>query len=330
LPTTYLNDPPITFKEPGMSRNPTFLFTRVCLLCAVITAGAVPPCPGAERRENLLVVASFHPILSDFARQAGRDRIRLIEIMKPGEDPHRYTPSPSDLRNASRASILLFSGKGLEPYLEEIRDVFPGGARWVEVGDAVPSLHVEKNSCHAKHAGACESTVDPHWWHSIGNAKRAVRTIAREFARADPGHAEDYMNAYRDYSRELDDLHRWAKKEINRIPPAERKLATPHAAFEYFCSEFGFRSVTVEGLTREHGTEPGALSEVVQTIRKESIRAVFPERYASEKFLDRIARETGAKIGKPLLAGTPSVENPRYTAMVRHNIRAIVSGLAGE
>jgi len=277
-----------------------------------------------------LVVASLNPVVSDLARQVGGDRIRLIELMKAGDNPHAYTPTPEQLRAAHQAPLILVAGKGLETFLPDVRDNLTPNQQILEVGSTIPSLtskHDEACSSCAHHA---HSAVDPHWWHSIKNLQRAARIIAEAFGRLDPDD-EDYFNSRcRTYCRTLDNLNSWVKKEIYKIPRQERLLTTAHASFGYFCRDYGFTAVPVQGLSSETTPEPKQITAVINTIREHGIKAVFPEKNVNPGLMKMIMRETGVKTGGYLLAGSPEPEDPTCEAMIRHNVSTIVSALAPE
>jgi len=59
-------------------------------------------------------VASLSTVLADLARQVGGDRVEIVEIVKPGVDPHAFEPSPGDIKKVSQAQVVLASGLGFE------------------------------------------------------------------------------------------------------------------------------------------------------------------------------------------------------------------------
>ncbi|NIP97854.1 MAG: zinc ABC transporter substrate-binding protein [Akkermansiaceae bacterium] len=100
-------------------------------------------------------------------------------------------------------------------------------------------------------------------------------------------------------------------------------MATAHAAFAYFCNEYRWRMLAVQGLNREQVAAPGFMAEVGKVIRKEKIRAVFPEQRSNPKALRTLEETVGIRVGPPLIAdGGDSID-----AMFRHNVKAIVSVL---
>lgn len=273
-----------------------------------------------------LEVASLNPIVSDLARQVGGVDVKVIDLMPVGSDPHAFTPTPEDLKTAADTALVLAAGKGLEVYLNDIMQSL-GDVPVFEVGRSVPSLKVEINEvfiCCPSHA---TETIDPHWWHSVKNTKRAAGAIAATFANIDPAKADVYNERYKAYAKKLDDLYKWAKSEIARVPRRDRELTTSHAAFGYLCREFGLRSVTIQGLTTEDSPAPAYLKTVIRTLKAKRIRAVFPEHNANPKVIASMVRETGVEVGGTLYAGMLPPKTPTYESMMRTNITTIVESL---
>ncbi len=297
---------------------------RAMLVPAVVLAMLATDASGDK-----LKIASLHPIISDLARQVGGDRVDVTDLMPKDSNPHTYYPTPANLKIASGADLVLASGKGLEAYLEEFRESLGGNVPVYEVGRAVPSLKVEVDEvfvCCPTHASGA---IDPHWWHSIRNMRRAVMAMADEFARLRPEERDVFRSNADAYAIKLDALYHWAKTEISSIPRADRELTTAHAAFGYLCREMGLRSITVLGLTTAQDAEPGYLKDVIRTLREYHVRAVFPEVNANPKVLESIARDAGVAIGGHLYADLVGLAESNYESMVRHNILTIVHSLKG-
>ena len=275
-----------------------------------------------------LSVATLHPLMTDVAKNIGGKHVRVVGLMSPGEDIHTFNPSSKDMAVARGSDIVIASGKALETYLPKLKKSLPNSTRLVEAGSFVPSVKIEASSslfvCCPQHA---VGSIDPHWWHSVSGMKRAAKRLAKEFGKADPANAKAYAANASAYGSRLDALKTWAKKEISRVPRSDRTLVTAHAAFAYFCKEFGFKSLPVAGLS--HGeTSSKYLAEAIAEIKKAKVRAVFPEKNANPKTLQVITSATGASLGKALIADGSVAGVTTYEAFVRHNVNAIVAALA--
>ena len=278
-----------------------------------------------------LKVATLHPLLDDLAKNVGGEHVVVVPMMGEGADPHAFDPKPSDLIKADSSRLILASGKGLETYLKKIGGNLQPGQEIFEVGRKIPSLKVEVGAVFACCPNHSQGAIDPHWWHGISSMQRATRYLAAEFCRVDPENAAAYKANAKAYSKKLDELSNWAKEELSKIPRSDRSLATSHAAFGYFCREFGFKAVPVQGLNREREPTPKYLGETVEVIKKQKIKAVFPEHFANDKVLKSMVRGTGVKLAGSLIAdGVGFGEAATYEGMMRHNVSTIVAALGTE
>lgn len=283
-------------------------------------------CTGLSHAQ--LKVATLHPILGDLARQVGGTRVIVVELLKPGQDVHHFDPSARTLSETRNAKLVLASGKGLEGYLGKLRDNLGHEVKIVEVGKLIPSLKISADSeifmcCPSHTAGG----IDPHWWHSADNMQRAARIVADEFIAADPTGKDIYIANSKVAQQKFSALKNWAQQQITQIPKNDRKLVSAHAAFGYFCKEYGFKSIPVLGISREDTATPQHVTNAVKIIRENKIRAVFPEDQANPKVLMEITRQTGAKVGKPLIADGTTNGAHTFEAMLKHNVETIVAAL---
>jgi zinc/manganese transport system substrate-binding protein len=256
-------------------------------LLALLAAGVL----GAEP----LRVSALHPLMADLARQVGGERVRVFDLMGEGGNPHHFEPRPTDMAKMRDSALVLAAGKGLESYLDRLSESL-GGVTVLDVGLTLPSLTLHDSCVGMDHHHGADS-VDPHWWHGISNMKRAAKVVAVALAEKDPAGEEVYQANAAAYGKRLEELRRWAKSELAKIPRGQRKLVTAHNAFGYFAREFGFEVIAVAGLNLEQNTAPQDLAATLKAVRKSGVPAVFPERNTSAKSLAAISRDTGAKIG---------------------------------
>ena len=275
------------------------------------------------------IVVALTPIIADVGQQVGGDHMKVISLMGPGENPHTYDPKPSDLIQLSKAELILASGKGLEkPYKEKIQKALSPKAEILEVGRKVPSCIVDATSevfvcCPAHSVGS----IDPHWWHSVKGMKRAVREVQKAFIKMDPENRDHYEQNAKTYTEELNALDGWIKTRLADIPRNKRYLTTAHAAFAYFCKDYGFKSIPVQGLTKEQNPAPQYLAETIKQLRKHDIAAVFPEDGANPKVLKSMVSESGVILSAPLLADHMNEANPSYIEMIKYNVNTIYKAL---
>jgi len=272
-----------------------------------------------------LKVATLHPLLGDLARKIGGEAVEVVNLIGPNADPHHFEPTPADLQRAEGAALFLAAGLGLEADLPALKSIARG--RILEVGASLPVLYAEDHGHDHDHEDGelHEHAIDPHWWHSIDRFRRATLIVAEAFATVSPGHADEFRKNAAAYRESLDALERWVRVRLAGIPREKRQLATAHAAFNYFCADFGFEPIPVAGLNREQTPDPAQLSRLIGELKARHVAAVFPEKESNPKLLQSITRDTGIRSGEPLIADGTNVAS--YEAMVRHNVEAIVKAL---
>lgn len=275
-----------------------------------------------------LKVAALHPLIGNLVRSVGGKNVEVVDLLKPGGDVHHFEPSTRDIAAMKNVRVIFASGKHIESYLDDLRDTVGPSVPIIEVGKPVPSLKIEKGQeiflcCPAHSSGG----IDPHWWHGPDGMKRAARYVGQELATADPASAALYKANAAAVEQQIAALKSWAQQQIARIPKSGRVLVTGHVSFSYFCREFGFKAIPLLGISREDEASPKYIAEAIKAIRDSGIRAIFPEDQANPKVLAQIVRETGVKIGEPLIADGTAPGFTTFEAMLRHNVEAIVKAL---
>jgi zinc/manganese transport system substrate-binding protein len=270
-----------------------------------------------------LKVAALSTVLADLAQNVGGDKVAVIDIVKPGIDPHEFEPSPGDVEEVAGAAVVLVSGKGLEGYLSKLEESAGGNqARFVNVGDAIgSSLELKEED---------KTVEDPHWWHSVANVEKAAGVIRAAFSQADPGDKDAFAANAAAYLGKLAALDKDIRLKVAELPRDQRKLVTSHDAFQYFARDYGFKIYPIEGVSTADEPSTRQVAELLQTIKAQKVKAVFFENTQNPKVISEITKETGAKIGGELYADGLGVSNSdaaTYIAMMHHNVDTIVDGL---
>ncbi len=281
----------------------------------------------AARAADKIKVASFSMIDTEIVQQVGDDHVDVAALVKPGVDPHEYEPTPADLRKVSEAQLILTSGKHLENYLSKLQEATGGKADLLEVGNHLPSLKMKPGEVEdgADEGGRIE---DPHWWHSVSNVKQATKIIRDELIKLDPADKADFEKNANAYLVKLDALDNWVRRKVAELPRDKRKLVTSHDAFQYFARDYGFTIEAIEGVNTETEASNRHVSELIDDIKKQGVKAIFPESTLNPKVTTQITRETGVKIGGTLYAdGLGPGEASTYEGMMKHNVSTIVDAL---
>jgi zinc/manganese transport system substrate-binding protein len=280
-------------------------------------AALLAGCGSTGGHHGVVVVATTTQI-GDFVREVGGDAITVHQILQPNTDPHEYEPRPNDVIDTSRAAVVFESGRGLDHWMDKVVSSAGGHRPVVVLGDAIPFPR----------------RGDPHWWHDPRNAEAAVRAIRDALVRVDPAHRAVYERNARRYEQALLLLDQGIAVCFENIPRAERKLVTSHDAFGYFAALYNVRIVGAVIPSQTTQAQPSAqeVARLIALIRREHVKAIFPESSINPQLADQIARETGATARYTLYGdtlGPKGSSGATYLSMERANADAMVRGFTG-
>lgn len=303
------------------------------LLVAAFAGLALAGTAQAQTQSTKIPVVATFSILGDFVREVGGERIALTTLVGPDGDGHVYTPSPNDARSVSEAKVVFINGLNFEGWIERLAKASGTKAAIVTASAGVRTIRVPGAKGHSHghaHGHSHAGDADPHAWQNVPNAKVYVGNIRDALVEADPDGKAIYEANASAYLTQLDALDAEIRAAVARIPEGERRIVTSHDSFGYFASDYGLTFSAPRGISTE--AEPAAreIARLIRQIRAEKIRAVFVENITDPRMIDRIAKETGVRVGGKLYsdalspAGGPA---PTYIEMMRHNIRTLGNAL---
>ena len=299
--------------------------TRRDMLATLAAAATFAIVPASAQAPKIPVVATF-TILADFAREIGGDRVDVTSIVGPNGDPHVYDPSPADSRRLAAARLVIENGLGLEGWIVRLTTASGTKARIVIASDGVTPRKDASNAEFAEHGG-----IDPHAWQTVPNAEIYVANIRDGLIAIDPDGRADYESRAKAYLAKLDALDRDVRAAIEKIPRDRRRIVTTHDAFGYFGLAYGMAFVAPQGVSTEAEVSARDVGKIISQIRKDKFPAVFLENISDPRLMERIAHETGAKIGGALYSDAlspPDGPAGTYIDMMRHNISELTKALA--
>ncbi|PDT71537.1 zinc ABC transporter substrate-binding protein [Bradyrhizobium sp. C9] len=271
----------------------------------------------ARAEERIKVVASFS-IVADMVRNVGGNSVDVAALVGPDGDAHVYAPTPADAKKVADARLLVINGLGFEGWLPRLLQAS---------GSKAPVAVATKGIMPRKMGGH----DDPHAWQSVANAKIYVVNIRDGLIAAAPDQAAAFKANADAYLAKLEALDREVHEAVTKIPDARRKVISTHDAFGYFADAYGITFFSPLSVSTD--SEPSArdIAAIIAQIKVAKIPAVFLENISDPRLIERIAAETGARVGGTLYSDSLTGEKgqaPTYIDMVRHNIKALTSALA--
>lgn len=304
---------------------------NLAVVCALLVGVGV----SSAQEPPLELVATFS-ILGDWVENVAGDAANLTVLVGPDSDSHVYEPTPRDSVALSNADLVFENGLAFETWLDDLYAASGSQATRVVVTEGFEPIAVGEEREYGDE-GEHEhehGEFDPHVWHDVAGAVRAVETIRGALVEADPENAATYRANAEVYLEELDALDAFIREEVAQLPETRRKLVTSHDTFGYFARAYDFEVVgaVLPSISTE-ASDPaaGELAALVDTVRAAEVPAIFTENISNPRLAERAAQEAGVALAPPLYTdalGVPGSAGETYLQMVRHNVTTIVAALS--
>ncbi|GAB3530450.1 metal ABC transporter solute-binding protein, Zn/Mn family [Arthrobacter monumenti] len=294
----------------------------VAVLCLGLTACSAPMGNSSEGRasatEKPLVLTTF-TVLANMARQVGGKHVRVESITKVGAEIHGYEPTPSDLKYAADADLILDNGLGLERWFKRF-------VASVDAPHAVLSTGIDPIPITV---GEYEGEANPHAWMSPRAGQVYVANIVEALSRLVPEHAGDFRANGERYNAKLQQL----MDSLEGALPPKAALVTCEGAFSYLARDASLREGYLWPVNSDTQGTPGQITDLIDFIERRDVPAVFCESTVSADAQQQVAQATGTRLITPLYVDSlsePDGPVPSYLELLRHDISLIKEGLAGE
>lgn len=264
------------------------------------------------------IVTTIYP-LYEFTKQVVGDKAEVILLVPAGAEPHDWEPAPADLIKVKKASIVVYNGAGMEPWIDKLAGTVLAGKKVVSAASAVNLISAQYN----EEGGPAEpGTIDPHVWLDPVNAQAIVKQITAAVAESDPGNAGYYQANADAYSQQLAALHDEYTAVLAEAP--RRIFITSHAAFGYVANRYELKQVAIMGLAPDAEPTPERMAQIIRYARLTGIKHIFFETLVSPKLAEVIANESGATtlVLNPIegLTDPEIAQGENYISIMRANL----------
>lgn len=303
--------------------------TRSALAAVGVVAAALTlaACGGDDTarsaNDDKPVVLTSFTVIADMAAQVAGDRVHVVSITKPGAEVHGYEPTPSDLKAAADADMVLENGLGLERWFKQFTD--RAGAPTATLTDGIETIPIGKGTEYA-------GQPNPHAWLAPSNAEIYVENIRAALTRVDPAGEQEFRANAERYIDEIRAVGKQTKKMFAEVGPDQRALVTCEGAFSYLARDFDLTEQYLWPINAEQEGTPRQIADTIAFVRERKVPAVFCETTVSNKAQRQVADEAGAVYAGELYADSISAPGgavPSYIEMLRHNGRTIAGALSG-
>ena len=237
---------------------------------------------------------------------------------------HGYEPTPQDLVRLQKANLILDNGLNLEKWAEKlyqnVKDV-----PHVTLTDGIAPMPIAE--------GPYKDKPNPHSWMSPKNALVYVDAIEKALSGIDSTNADYYKQNAEKYKAEIKKVDEQLKGSLSSLPETNKYLVSCEGAFSYLIRDYGLKELYLWPINADAQGTPQQIKSVVETVRANSIPAVFCESTVSSKAQEQVASETGAKFSGTFYVDSLSGSDgptPTYLKLLQYNADVLTHGLKGE
>ncbi len=266
-------------------------------------------------------VLTTFTVLADMARNVAGDKLDVESITRVGAEIHAYEPTPSDIKKAQNADLILVNGLDLERWFEQ----FLGNVKnvpAVTLTEGITPITIA--------AGPYANSPNPHAWMSPKTAQIYVDNIRQAFVNLDPYNAATYNANAEAYKKQLTAIADQLQTAITQVPENQRVLVSCEGAFSYLAKDYGLQEVYLWPINADQQSTPQQVKAVIDKVKAQKVPTVFCESTVNPEGQKVVAQATGAKFGGSLYVDSLSQADcpvPTYLDLLTYDIEAIAKGL---
>ncbi|NQY50057.1 MAG: metal ABC transporter substrate-binding protein [Colwellia sp.] len=274
----------------------------------------------AQPTKKFKVLTSF-TIIADIAKNIAGDAAQVESMTKANAEIHNYQVTPSDIRRAHNADLLLYNGLNLERWFEKFFN---------NLAD-IPREVVSKNITPLGIGlGPYKGKPNPHAWMSADNAIIYIDNIRAALVKHDPKNTDTYNRNAKFYTAKLQAELAPLKQQLARIPAEQRWLVTSEGAFSYLARDYQLKELYLWPINADAQGTPQQIRQVIDKIKANNINTIFSESTVSAKPAQQVARATNIHYGGVLYVDSLSNQQgpvPSYIELLKVTLTTISLGL---
>lgn len=210
-----------------------------------------------------------------FVEKIAGDTVQIEVLVPAGASPHAFEPTPRLVGEMGRASLWLKSGELFEERMGRV--LGQSTLAILDLCEGIPLLNESDGG----------EGADLHIWMSPKLAQLQAKKIAEALIALNPEYKELYRERLELLVIELEKLD----VEIATMlePMRGGALLTSHAAFGYFCRDYGLKQLALETEGKE--PRPQELVHLIAEAKECGVQSAFVQQQYSNKAAEEIADE---------------------------------------
>jgi len=264
------------------------------LLCAALFS------PSSATAAKKLKVVTTLTDLASLTQEVGGDKVEVEALAKGYQDPHFVEPKPSFLLKLRNTDLLILVGLDLEigwlpPLITQSGNgkIQPAGQGYLDASQFAEILEIPQGKV-TRAEGDVHPLGNPHYWLDPDNGRRVAKGIAAKLGEMDPGNAAYFQQRFQDFDKRLTAAEQTWENQMK--PYRGRKVVTYHKSWPNFAKHFGLDVVGYIEPRPGIPPTPGHTIELIQQMKRDSVKIIMVEPYFDLKTPNNIASGTGGRV----------------------------------
>ncbi len=215
-------------------------------------------------------------------------------LLAANASPHDYAFRPSDVKRIREASLVIWFGPDLEPFLTRALSQHPNVLTLSEIPHLALRAYGE-DELHDHH-GHSHGSHDPHFWLGVEQVKQVAQAIVEHLVAMDPENSAQYQGNLSRFMTRLDETDQHIAKQL--APVKEQPYYVFHDAYAYFEQHYGLNNLGNFTVSPERRPGAKTLISIRRSLTDHQVKCVFSEPQFQPAVIETVVRGTQVNIGQ--------------------------------
>lgn len=239
--------------------------------------------------------------LAYIAKQIGKDKVEVSNLIRGFDDPHFVMTRPDFIIKLNRADVFIQVGLDLEigwapTLLQQSRNIRiqKGQPGYCDASATIKILGEPMTSVD-RSMGDMHIYGNPHYWNDPVNAIHIAHNIKNAYSRVDPNHQGFYKKNYQVFKKRI---IRVIRSEMKKFKPYfGARVVVFHDQFIYLANRFKFRAnMTIE---ERPGVPPSNryMQQTINYMKSHNMKVILIGPYHNKKYANYVSSKVpGSKV----------------------------------
>jgi zinc transport system substrate-binding protein len=287
-----------------MFKNKLFLIVIIFILTfGIITSASVyfyqksssQNNNSTQSKDNKLNIFVTNYPLEFLVKGVYGDTANITNLTDKVSDPHDYEPSISDITSLQSADLLVYSSKGFDIWVDEIKADFKNSPnlKLIDLNPNVDKLLTHDDNHEAefeinKEESHVESEFDPHFYLSpkiyLQLSQDLFSNLSTIFTL--DSSAIERFNLLQNQITQAESI-----ASVNLLNCLQNEVIVTHNFLNYLSSDYNFEIVSAQGIDNQNEPSIQKVTEISNLIKSNNLKFIYTQEGDNSSTFESIASE---------------------------------------